>query len=38
MIIALCFCADAQLTQTFCMYAFAEGSYNIKLFDLFLAL
>ena len=41
MINALCFCDGAQLSQTFCMHVFADGctsvSYNIKLFDLFLA-
>ena len=41
MSIALCFCDGVQLTQMFCMHVFAEGctlvSYDIKLFDLFLA-
>ena len=41
MINALCFCDGTQLSQTFCMHVFADGctsvSYNIKLFDLFLA-
>ena len=39
---ALYFCDDVQLTQMFCMHVFTEGyaylSYDMKLFDLFLAL